>query len=205
MSSITVFAIFLKNPCFSDSDIVIVIGFVGILRPWHGIDILVDAFKIICDRLPGCKLLLVGDGPIQGKIEAQVEKLGLKAMVTVTGRIPHARVADYVALFDMAVSPKATFYASPMKIIEYMAQQKAVIAPDMPNIRDLICNHATGLLFKPDSVNALVEALLILIRDKSKKEHLGNGALNAVKKRLNWIANAEAVLKECAKESLVQL
>ena len=181
----------------------IVIGFVGILRPWHGIDMLIDAFKTVCNQGHNCKLLLVGDGPVQQRIESKVDQIGLKHKVIITGRIPHPFVGDYVALFDIAISPKATFYASPMKIIEYMAQQKAVIAPDMPNIRDLICNGTTGLLFEPESVQAIVTALMILIKDKSKRESLGKQALASVKSRLNWKSNARHILGMCNKEKFV--
>lgn len=184
----------LSTAGYGDQDVVI--GFVGILRHWHGIDMLLEAFRTVSDRLANCKLLLVGDGPIRQSIEAQANKLGLKHKVTITGRIHHQHVGDYMAMFDIAVSPKATFYASPMKIIEYMALQKAVVAPDMPNIRDLILSGSTGVLFEPDSASALANALFTLIEDKKKRETLGKGALNAVRSRLNWKSNARGILEE---------
>jgi glycosyltransferase involved in cell wall biosynthesis len=183
---------------FQNNDIVI--GFVGILRPWHGIDMLLEAFRMICRQTANCKLLLVGDGPIRQQIEAQVIRLALKDRVAITGRIPHQRVSDYVALFDIAVSPKATFYASPMKIIEYMAQQKAVIAPEMPNIKDLICNGTNGVLFTPGSTSALADALRMLINDKSRRESLASNALDIVTNRLNWKYNARFVIEKYAEE-----
>lgn len=177
----------------------IIIGFVGILRAWHGIEFLLDAFRIICQKEPKCKLLLVGDGPIQSQIEHKIRELGLQNKVTITGRVPHEKVAEYVALFDIAVSPKATFYASPMKIIEYMAQQKAVVAPDMPNIRDLIDNGRTGVLFKPNKKKDLSTTILYLVRNKMKRETIEKGALNAVMTRLNWKENALHLMREHSK------
>ena len=59
---------------------------------------------------------------------------------------------------DVCVSPHATFYASPMKLVEYMAMQKAVVAPAMENIRDLIDHDRTGLLFEPQDPQALAAA-----------------------------------------------
>lgn len=178
----------------SDGDVVI--GFVGILRPWHGIDILLDAFKTVCDEFANCKLLLVGDGPIQVEVECRAESMGLRGRVTVTGRIAHEQVADYIALFDIAVSPKATFYASPMKIIEYMAQQKPVVAPDMENIRDLIRDRDDGILFQPEDAGAMSRAIRELVADESLRRHIGTNALLSVDGRLNWLNNARRILAE---------
>lgn len=171
-----------------------VIGFVGILRPWHGIDILLEAFATVSRKWQNCRLLLVGDGPIQEEIEAKAEQLGLGPKVSITGRVSHEKVADYVTLFDVAVSPKATFYASPMKIIEYMAQQKAVVAPNMENIADLVDDGETGLLFQAEQAESLAEALGRLIADESLRETMGRGALLSVTKRLNWKNNARFIV-----------
>ncbi|MEN8140617.1 MAG: glycosyltransferase family 4 protein [Thermodesulfobacteriota bacterium] len=180
---------------YSETDIII--GFVGILRPWHGVDMLIDAFAEIVEAFPQCKLLLVGDGPIQTEIESHVESLGLGKKVFVTGRVPHADVGEYVALFDVAVSPKATFYASPMKIVEYMAQAKAVLAPDMANIRDIIDHDVTGLLFEPDNRESLAMTLRELVSDNNKRDQLGKMAHGATQSRLNWQVNAERVIGFC--------
>lgn len=175
----------------------IVVGFVGILRPWHGIDLLLDAFEILCKEFNQCRLLLVGDGPVQGEIEKKAEETGLEDKVIITGRVPHEEVADYVALFDVAVSPRATFYASPMKILEYMAQQKAVVAPDMANIRDLITDGVDGVLFAPGKVDALAAAMRALVLNDTLREQTGNQALLSVERKLNWINNARFVLNMC--------
>ena len=72
--------------------------------------------NVVQTGAPVC-LLIVGDGPYRATIEQIVAKLGLQRSVVVTGRVAHERVPDLVALFDVAVSPSATFYASPMKVI----------------------------------------------------------------------------------------
>ena len=183
----------LKRLSIGDGDVVI--GFVGILRPWHGIDILLDAFKAVCEEHSNCKLLLVGDGPIQQEIENRAAKMGLKEKVTITGRIAHDEVGDYIALFDIAVSPRATFYASPMKIIEYMAQQKPVVAPDMANIRDLICDREDGILFQPENADSLFQCIRELVSNEPLRIERGRRALLTVERRLNWLSNARRILE----------
>lgn len=107
----------------------IVIGFTGVLRHWHGLDNLIDSFNQVVKEHENVFLLIVGDGPIRKNLERQIASCGLEERCCITGRVPYAEIQNYVNLFDIAVSPKSTFYASPMKIIEYMALEKAVVVP----------------------------------------------------------------------------
>src|SRR5690606_27613788 len=119
-------------------------GFSGILRPWHGLELLLEAFARLAAGDPRLHLLIVGDGPIRGELDAAIAARQLQDRVTITGRVPHAEVRDYVALMDVAVSPRATFYASPMKVLEYMAMGKAIVAPAMDNLRDILTDGDTA-------------------------------------------------------------
>ena len=173
-----------------------VVGFVGIMRPWHGIDFLMEAFVALEARHAGpLHLLLVGDSPILAELEALIGKLGLKGRVTITGRVRHDDIPRYISLFDAAVSPKATFYASPMKIVEYMAMGKAVVAPDTANIRDLIADGADGCLFAPDSVASLAQAMDALFRSPGRIGEIGAAAKRKTLEKLNWRRNALTVLE----------
>jgi len=174
-----------------------VIGFVGILRPWHGVEMLMEAFAGLAG--PELRLLVVGDGPIQGDLEALAERLRIGDRVTFTGRIPHTEVRDHVAAMDVAVSPRATFYASPMKILEYMAMAKAVVAPDLANIRDIIEHGTSGMLFQPESVESLSECLRALLEQDSLRRQLGAEARRQVETRYNWRYNAEQVVSAVEK------
>ena len=163
-----------------------IIGFTGILRPWHGIDMLVKAFCEIHKKHPDAVLLLVGDGAIRKEIEALSREKDCAKSVIITGRVPHDQVNEHIGLFDLAVSPKTTFYASPMKIPEYMAQAKAVVAPDTPNIHDLIENRHTGCLFRKDSSHSLAWTLDSLLGDDELRSQVGQAGYREVYARLNW-------------------
>jgi glycosyltransferase involved in cell wall biosynthesis len=95
---------------------------------------------------------------------------------------------------DLTVSPHATFYASPMKILEYMAMGKTVIAPAMDNIRDIVDDHSTGLLFEPGNGAALLATLRQAIDDRMLRRSLGTRARDRVVTRLNWRYNAQAII-----------
>jgi len=171
----------------------VIVGFTGILRPWHGVEMLIEAGRTLKQNEKSFYLLIVGDGPVREWLEELLHTAGLGGCSLITGRVDHERVADYVNLFDIAVSPKATFYASPMKIVEYMALGKAVVAPDSENISDLVDNGLNGILFIVDSVPSLTECLNLILDKQPRRVMLGAKARTKVEKRLNWEWNAVEV------------
>lgn len=173
----------------------LIIGFLGILRPWHGIDMLLEAFKIVIEQHPQAKLLLVGDGPIKDNIVTMLDK-SLREKVIITGRVNHEDIREYLSLFDIAISPKATFYASPMKIVEYMAAGVPTVAPDMENIRDLIIDRQTGMLFEQENHESLAGAIMLLVSNNQLRDNIKKKALDVVREKLNWRTNAQRVIQE---------
>jgi len=173
----------------------VVIGFTGILRPWHGIDLLIQAFEEVADKRADLHLLIVGDGPIRSDLERMLTERRLSEKVTITGRQPHDEVKFFVAAMDIAVSPRATFYASPMKILEYMAMGKAVIAPDMGNIQDILSHNQNGILFRPEDAGALKKGLLGLIDDPLLRSRLGKEARRKIEAERTWSHNAREVIR----------
>jgi len=117
--------------------------------------------------------------------------LNLGHYVCVTGRVPHDRVADYISLFNVAVSPRATFYASPMKVIEYMALGKPVVVPRKANFLDIIDEGVNGIAFEDGNAVALENALTTLYESPVQCVELGARAREKVERRLNWQWNAK--------------
>lgn len=173
----------------------IVVGFVGILRPWHGVDMFVDAIVTLRQHGRDVHGLIVGDGPMEETLRRRCGEAGIADRVTFTGRVSHEDVRHYIAAMDVAISPRATFYASPMKILEYMAMGKAVVAPAMQNIRDLIDDGRTGLLFATDDREDLVRRVEELILSPARRQGLGAAARREVEESRNWDANARIVAR----------
>jgi glycosyltransferase involved in cell wall biosynthesis len=174
---------------WSDS---VVVGWSGILREWHGVDLLIQAVA----RVESLNLLIIGDGPDRARLESLIERLGLARRVKFTGRLSHADVVRYIGAVDIAASSAdRTGVASPMKLLEYMAMERATVAPRSPNIEDLIDDEDDGLLFQPGSEEALAAALRRLVSDEALRLKLGRQARLKVVRFRNWRRNAEIVIR----------
>jgi len=169
----------------------LVIGWTGILREWHGLELLLEAVA----RIRGVTLLLVGDGPARPLVEARAAQAGVGDRVVITGRVPHTDVRDYIAAMDIAVvADERTGVASPMKLLEYMAMSRAVVAPAMDNLRDLIVDGSDGLLFRPGDCDALAARLEELAMNAARRAELGRAARAKVNAERNWRQIAATVL-----------
>lgn len=169
----------------------LLLGWTGGLRRWHGLDLLLDALALLP---PDVQLLIVGDGPARPDIESRMLERGLRGRVFITGQVPRADVPAYLAAMDVGVvADERTGVASPMKLLEYMAMAKAVVAPDLPNIRDIVSDGASGLLFRPGSAEDLSEKVRRL-SDEPLRRSLGLAARSTVIRERNWQAIASRVL-----------
>jgi len=183
----------------------VIVGWAGILREWHGVDLLVRAAA----RVPGLKLLIIGDGPDRERLESLIRRLDLTGRVMFTGRVSHADVVRYIGAVDIAVSSAdRTGIASPMKVLEYMAMERATVAPRSRNMEDVIDHTVNGLLFEPDNEEALAQTLRRLALDEHLRLQLGQQARSKVLRLRNWSRNAEIVeraMSEAARAPRVSL
>lgn len=167
------------------------VGWTGILRDWHGLDVLLGAMS----SLPDAWLLVVGDGPARRALEQRAASVGMGARLIITGRVAYADMPDHIAAMDIAVvSDERTGVASPMKLLEYMAMGRAVLAPSLENISDVAGHEVNALLFTPDSPRDLESMLRRLAADPVLRDGLGSRARATVERERNWRRNAETVL-----------
>jgi glycosyltransferase involved in cell wall biosynthesis len=177
----------------------LVLGFVGFVRAWHGVGWAIDALGDLPTRT---HLLIVGDGPALGELQAKASAMGVADRVHFIGRVPHDRVAPYTELFDVALQSAAVSYASPLKLFEYMGHGRAIIAPDQPNIREVLTDGVNALLFRPNDACSFSAALGRLCRDDALRSRLGNQARKTVVDTpYTWAHNA-ARIAQLAEELL---
>src|SRR5256886_16469048 len=125
---------------------------VGSMKPWHGLDVLVEAFARLHERAPDARLLLVGDGPARAAVCADLSARGLNGVVHCTGAVAPREVPGLLTSVDVAVAPypQATgFYFSPLKVYEYLAAGRAVVASRVGQLETVIRHDVNGLLCPP--------------------------------------------------------
>jgi glycosyltransferase involved in cell wall biosynthesis len=138
-------------------------------------------------------LLIVGDGPEREALERQAEIHNIAAQVLFTGAVPHDEVPMYIAAMDVAVAPYRAvqdFYFSPLKLYEYLAAGKPVIASNLGQIADAIRHGHNGYLVEPDNVADLSRALGILSEDATLRDTL---AAHAPEGATRWSDLADCV------------
>ena len=179
-----------------------VVGFVGWVRPWHGVDRLVAAAGHLRDEIQDMRLLVVGDGPAVPELRRQAEEAGVSDRVHITGAVAREAVPAHLAAMDVAVQPDVTEYASPIKLFEYLAMGKPVIAPRKPNITEVVAEDAQALLFHPGSIDELTEALGRLHADPELRQRLGRAGACLIEERgYYWQANAQKVTELVASKT----
>ena len=170
----------------------VVVGFVGFIRPWHG---LTRVLEVLARGGGELHLLVVGDGPARAELEARAAALGLDASLTITGAVPHDAVPGYLHAVDIALQPDVTPYASPLKLVEYMAAGRAIIAPDRPNIRECVQDGVSALLVDPETPGALEAAVARLAAEPATRARLGAAAATAVRRAdRTWDGNAGRIV-----------
>lgn len=171
----------------------LVLGFAGFVREWHGVDRVIR--WLAGPSAPAqARLLVVGDGPVRADLERLALDLGLGERVHFTGVVPRERVPALVAAFDVALQPAVVPYASPLKMFEYLALGKAIVAPRQPNIEEILVDGENALLFDPALDGSLEQALSKLCADAGLREQVSAAARATIRARgLTWLENARRV------------
>lgn len=175
-----------------------VIGFVGTLKRWHGLQTLVAAFDLLRQSAPDARLLIVGSGPEEGAVVAELQRRDLLPWTHLTGAVAPSEIPALLTSMRVAVAPAPAiqdFYFSPLKIFEYMAAGLAVVASGIGQIAEIIQHDRTGLLCGPDDPPALASALEKLRRDPLLRARIGSAARAAVLESHTWDQTVARVLQ----------
>jgi glycosyltransferase involved in cell wall biosynthesis len=177
---------------------VFTVGFVGSMKPWHGLSVLVEAFSRLHATDPQTRLLLVGDGPERSAIEAGIHERDLTDAVIVTGAVDPEEVPRFLVSMDAAVAPHLpyeTFYFSPLKVYEYMAAGLPVVASRLGQLVELSEEGRCALLCAPGDAGAFAEALGLLRKDPQLSRRLSRAAREKVLSESSWDRVVERLLE----------
>lgn len=150
------------------------VGFVGTLKPWHGVETLVEAVALLRSDRADARLLLVGDGPRRDHLEALAADRDVPC--TTTGAVRPADVPAYLRAMDVAAAPypagDAAAYFSPLKVLEYLAAGIPIVASDTGQIPSLLDHGRAGVLVTPGDATALAAGLHALASDPERRRRL---------------------------------
>lgn len=184
----------------------VTVGFVGTLKPWHGVPLLLEAFARLAGGFPGARLLIVGDGPERTALDEQAAALNIASRTEFTGAVAPEAIPALLAEMDIAVAPYPRlddFYFSPLKVLEYMAAGRAVVASRIGVIPEWIEHAHNGWLVAPGDVGALTEALMLLASDPARRAQLGAAAQASVTDRHDWSSVWERIYRRVQDHALV--
>jgi glycosyltransferase involved in cell wall biosynthesis len=171
------------------------IGFVGGLAPWQGLDHLIKAFSQIVGDYQECRLLIVGDGIECEPLIRLSQSLAVEKRVIFTGAKPHSQVPTYIGACDILTVPKKPLVSgySPLKVYEYMACGRPVLASAVPGL-EFVGEKGIGFLFEPGNVADLAAGLkkLLDIPERDRQE-IGRLARQIALDQYSWDAIAAQV------------
>ncbi len=170
------------------------VAYAGHLYAWKGVDVLLDAVA----HVPDVRCLIVGgheQEPDLARLRALASRLRIENRVTFTGLVPPSAVPDALGQADVLALPNptsviSTHATSPLKLFEYMAAGKPIVASNLPAIREVLTDERTALLVTPGDPEALAAGIRRLAADAGLRGRLAGAALAAVAE-YSWDRRAE--------------
>ncbi|MBI5744907.1 MAG: glycosyltransferase family 4 protein [Elusimicrobia bacterium] len=177
------------------------VGFVGCPAVWHGLEYLADAAPLILREFPAAKFLIVGDGPALPAFREYVSLRGLEKDFLFIGAVPHGDVPAYIGACELCVvlfRPVRSYPGDPMKIYEYLACGRPVVASAVPGYGDFVEAAGAGVSADASNPAALASAINKLLLDAGARARMGQNARQAAESGHSWAARAEKIANELA-------
>jgi glycosyltransferase involved in cell wall biosynthesis len=180
----------LAGPTARDAPPLVV--FVGRLVANKGPDVFIDALAQVRARSIELRAAVIGDGPLRAALARRAARAGLEDIVTWTGTVEHAQVANWLSRATLTVRPSTT-EGRALGILEAMAAGVCVIASDLAANRDVLSHDVDGLLVATGDVTAVADAIVALLADPARRARLAAAAQRRVA-GATWEAATDATL-----------
>ncbi|MBP7055791.1 MAG: glycosyltransferase family 4 protein [Candidatus Omnitrophica bacterium] len=180
----------------------LLVGIVGRLVPIKNHAMFLNAIRQVLDSVPNClaRFVIVGDGELRATLESEVKRLKLENHVIFTGWIRD--IAKVYADLDV-VTLTSLNEGTPVSIIEAMASARPVIVTSVGGVIDMISNEENGILVKSNDSEAFAEKVIELLKDKNKRQRLGNAGRQFVRSNFNkdrLVRDIEDLYHDCLNE-----
>jgi glycosyltransferase involved in cell wall biosynthesis len=170
-----------------------VLLYVGTLADWQGLDIVIKALPKILEKMH-VQLRIVGRGRSRQRkiLSKQIRKLGVEGSVLLQPAIPHHEIPALIAESDICIAPlglndrNVTQGACPIKVLEYMAAGRPLLASNMPIVRELVREDMDALLFSPNDPDDLARQVIALLNDFELSKRLAESASKRALTKFTW-------------------
>jgi len=167
-----------------------VLLYVGRISRVRGLEYLIRAMPTIVKEEPDVRLLIIGEGPEKSNLIALSKRLGIDDFVMVMNEVSHNFMPKYIASADVAIGPLTasplTVGSVPIKVLEYMACEKPIVACRNGVSNDLITNGHNGMLISPENIGELSSMIIRLLEDVELAGHIGRNAREHVISFYDW-------------------
>ncbi len=175
-----------------------VVGWIGSFGPERGIKSLLHIAAAVLKKMPTVCFIIVGDGPLRSWIETEISRLGMEKNLILTGAVSREKVPHYIAAMDVALAPypsRGATYFSPLKVFEYMAMARPVVATDRGQCVELLKDGA-GVVLPPDAPELWVDSLKNLLNNPKMRSSMGNRARQRVLAHYTWNDNVRRIVEQ---------
>ncbi|MBP9819327.1 glycosyltransferase [Candidatus Woesebacteria bacterium] len=174
------------------------ICYVGRLKPYKNIDILIKAFALVREAHPNAQLVIAGSGESRSSLERLATKLGIGDQVNFTGRVSEKEKAEILTRSWVVVQP-SMIEGWGITVLEANACGTPVIASNVPGLRDSVVDGKTGLLVTPRNIGELESTLLNVLGKNKLRNKLSLEAVNWAQ-RFSWQIAAQQWSKQFAQQ-----
>jgi glycosyltransferase involved in cell wall biosynthesis len=170
-----------------------VFGFAGSMIWWHRVDALIEAFARIHAACPDTRLLLIGEGEETTRLREAASRTGHGDAIVFAGRQPHRRMKDLYAAMDVCCLSGTNWYGSSLKLLEYGAMGKPIIAPNAEPVREVMEGGKDCVLVESGDVNQLADSMMRLYSDTNLREAIAHHFNMKVRARYSWDAVTDEI------------
>lgn len=177
------------------------IGYVGHLYAGKGMEVIAR----LAQQMPNCDFHVIGG--IEEDIERWKESCSETTNICFHGFVAHGMLQELYESFDITLAPyqrrvvgggrkvDISRWMSPLKIFEYMAHGKAIVASDLPVLREVLIDRENSLLVEPEDIHGWIQAIRSLNDNAQFREMLGTNARNSLINLYSWSVRAEKIIE----------
>jgi len=177
-----------------------VVGFSGSFGHWHGVEVLAKAAVHLKKLIPNCFVLFIGDGLLRPRIEKIISENKLEDRTHIPGMLPYDVIPEHLAACDVLTSPcvyngeDEIFFNSPVKLFEYMAMQKPIIASRIGQQAEVINDGINGILVEQNQPEDLAEACQRVFKNPDLSDKISKQARTDAVEKYDWRQISQLVI-----------